>query len=119
MVTDMLERAKAERDGAANADAKLVADLARRLQSQDEAMKKMRTEHSREMRDMSVMVDHLYSVIRDEVVPVNSRETETITGPDGKPRKIYARHSWKSDDLTNSERSPADEDARLAEKGQD
>lgn len=119
MIADTLERVKAERDGAANADSKLVADLARRLQSQDEAMKKMRAEHSKEMRDMSVMVDKLYSVIRDEVVPVNSRETETRTGPDGKPRKIYARHSWKSDDLTSSERSPADEGARLAEKGQD
>ena len=46
------EDIKAERDAVSGADSKLVADLARRLQSQDEAISKMREEHDADMKEM-------------------------------------------------------------------
>lgn len=98
VIADMLERVKAERDGAANADSKLVADLARRLQDQDEAIRRMSAEHGEEMGKMSKMVDKLYSVMRDETELVNSSETETRTGSDGKTYEVYSRRSRKSRD---------------------
>ena len=63
MVTDMLERAKAEK-AASGADSKLVADLARRLQNQDDIIREMRAEHAGDVEKLEEMVKNLVKVVR-------------------------------------------------------